>query len=144
MVIENQQESKLALLMYFYRLNIFKDYKAIFHSAASTTVRYNEDILDGPSCTLLMLILSWLRFKSVSCHASASNWGGVPSQGLLGTAGGAFSWSLRCSSCRTSSVFSLGSSPGIRVTFTTLGKHRTWTDTDYFLSFFIHSFITCI
>lgn len=68
-----------------------------------------------------MLILSLLRLKSVSSHPSPAGGAGAGSLGLLGIkAGGAFSWSLRCSSCRTSSVFSLGNSPVTGVTFTIL------------------------
>lgn len=68
-----------------------------------------------------MLILSLLRLKSVSSHPSPAGGAGAGLLGLLGIkAGGAFSWSLRCSSCRTSSVFSLGNSPGTGVTLTTL------------------------
>lgn len=70
-----------------------------------------------------MLILSLLRLKSVSSHPSPAGGAGAGSLGLLGIkAGGAFSWSssINCSSCRTSSVFSLGNSPGTSVTFTTL------------------------
>lgn len=74
-----------------------------------------------------MLILSLLRLKSVSSHPSPAGGAGAGSLGLLGIKpGGAFSWSLRCSSCRTSSVFSRGNSPGTGVTFTTLRDTKKW------------------
>lgn len=69
----------------------------------------------------MRLIRSLLRLKSVSSQASASSpeFGNPVSQGIrLDGAGGAFSWSLRCSSCRTSSVFSRWRSPGPGVTMT--------------------------
>lgn len=81
--------------------------------------------------TLPMLIRSLLRLTSVSSHTSASGppgWGtrwGLgpkPSGGLPGRIGGAFSWSLRCSPCSTSSVFSRSRSPGTGVTLTTLAR----------------------
>lgn len=72
-----------------------------------------------------MLILSLLRFTSVSSQTSPSLkamfgvWPKV-SAGRPGKIGGAFSWSLRCSPCKTSSVFSRSKSPGTGVTLTTL------------------------
>lgn len=81
--------------------------------------------------TLPMLIRSLFRLTSVSSQTSASGptgwearWGvgPSPSGGRPGRIGGAFSWSLRCSPCSTSSVFSLSRSPGTGVTLTTLGR----------------------
>lgn len=79
--------------------------------------------------TFPMLIRSLFRLTSVSSQTSASGppgWGtrwGLgpsPSGGRPGRIGGAFSWSLRCSPCNTSSVFSRSRSPGTGVTLTTL------------------------
>lgn len=81
--------------------------------------------------TLPMLIRSLFRLTSVSSQTSASGppgWGArwgpgfSPSGGRPGKIGGAFSWSLRCSPCSTSSVFSRRRSPGTGVTLTTLKK----------------------
>lgn len=81
--------------------------------------------------TLPMLIRSLFRLTSVSSQTSASGppeWGtrwGLgpsPSEGRPGKIGGAFSWSLRCSPCSTSSVFSRSRSPGTGVTLTTLER----------------------
>ena len=78
--------------------------------------------------TLVRLILSLLRLKSVSSQPSPPSPGGWGAGSPLGrpgwgAAGGAFSWSLRCSSWRTSSVFSLSTSPpGMELT-TALDQH---------------------
>lgn len=81
--------------------------------------------------TLPMLIRSLFRLTSVSSQTSASGppgWGArwglgpSPSGGRPGKIGGAFSWSLRCSPCSTSSVFSRSRSPGTGVTLTTLER----------------------
>lgn len=81
--------------------------------------------------TLPMLIRSLFRLTSVSSQTSASGppgwgtrWGPGPSPsgGRPGRIGGAFSWSLRCSPCSTSSVFSRSRSPGTGVTLTTLER----------------------
>lgn len=90
--------------------------------------------------TFPMLIRSLFRLTSVSSQTSASGppgWGtrwGLgpsPSGGRPGRIGGAFSWSLRCSPCNTSSVFSRSRSPGTGVTLTTLwrpggGRGQGW------------------
>lgn len=90
--------------------------------------------------TLPMLIRSLFRLTSVSSQTSASGppgwearWGlgPSPSGGRPGRIGGAFSWSLRCSPCSTSSVFSLSRSPGTGVMLTTLerpgqGRGQGW------------------
>lgn len=85
--------------------------------------------------TLLMLILSLLRFTSVSSQTSASLktvFGACPrpSAGRPDRMGGAFSWSLRCSPCRTSSVFSRSKSPGTGVTLTTLCMRHEGKEND--------------
>lgn len=78
--------------------------------------------------TLLRLILSLLRLKSVSSQASPGSPAcctPVSPGGRAGGAGGAFSWSLRCSSCRTSSVFSRWRSPGTGVTMALQRENMT-------------------
>lgn len=79
---------------------------------------YLSTVLESAQ-TLFRLILSLLRLKSVSSQASPGSpvcRTPVSPGARLDGAGGAFSWSLRCSSCRTSSVFSRWRSPGTGVT----------------------------
>lgn len=75
--------------------------------------------MKGAASTLGRLIRSLLRLTSVSSQTSpcSPEWGRQVSAGSRPDGGGgAFSWSLRCSSWRTSSVFSRCRSPGPGVT----------------------------
>lgn len=75
--------------------------------------------------TFQTAVLMRLRLRSSSSHTSASwlrcGWRGEP-----GKRSGLFSTSLSCSSCRTSSVFSLSRSPGMMEAFAMLRQTEGW------------------
>lgn len=105
--------------LYWETLIIDKEQTLNLWLTALQPLKYNSISLPSSVQTLFRLILSLLRLKSVSSQASPASptcCTPVSPGGRLGGAGGAFSWSLRCSSCRTSSVFSRWRSPGIGVT----------------------------
>lgn len=88
----------------------------------------DESAKNQRDSTLVRLIRSLLRLKSVSSQASPSSpeFATPASPGCrAGGAGGAFSWSLRCSSWRTSSVFSRWRSPGPGVTMALWQQQHT-------------------